>query len=522
MSMPRLRASGTLLDTQVQVDAEGEEANLKATARLTPFAPVPLAQLNADVAHFNPAAWIDGAPSMRLRGQADLKPVSDAAGFSLEGPFSIENLDAGPVDKQRIPVRSARGSLKWSVATLTLALERVEGARGIASGALTWSQADGVDAKLTLNNIDASSIYSTATPTRIGGTLDYSLVGQAQRFTGTLRNQQGIELTADFNLLLRDQILAIETARVRLADGQASLSGRVELRGNYAARVKGTFENLDLARLVKGLDTSLNGQIDLDAQFRPSITGRADVTLANSRLMGRPLDGRATIALANQRLDADVNVTSQSARLTAQGGLGAGRTLTFEFAAPKLAEIVPQISGSITASGTLSGDYSAPQLQMDATASNLRLPAGQTIESASASIAAGAAPSAPLALTVKVSGHRGPDPAASLQGAVLTGRGTTADHTIELVGTTMTKQPVRIVAAGGWQQAADAKGAWRGSLVAAESGRPLELRLREPAPLMVSLGALSFGPARFEARDTHIQSGRSSTGRSPLAHVGHF
>ena len=500
----RLRAGGTLLDTQVQVDAEGEEANLKATARLTPFAPVPLAQLNADVAHFNPAAWIDGAPSMRLRGQADLKPVSDAAGFSLEGPFSIENLDAGPVDKQRIPVRSARGSLKWSVATLTLALERVEGARGIASGALTWSQADGVDAKLTLNNIDASSIYSTATPTRIGGTLDYSLVGQAQRFTGTLRNQQGIELTADFNLLLRDQILAIETARVRLADGQASLSGRVELRGNYAARVKGTFENLDLARLVKGLDTSLNGQIDLDAQFRPSITGRADVTLANSRLMGRPLDGRATIALANQRLDADVNVTSQSARLTAQGGLGAGRTLTFEFAAPKLAEIVPQISGSITASGTLSGDYSAPQLQMDATASNLRLPAGQTIESATASIAAGAAPSAPLALTVKVSGHRGPDPAASLQGAVLTGRGTTADHTIELVGTTMTKQPVRIVAAGGWQQAADAKGAWRGSLVAAESGRPLELRLREPAPLMVSLGALSFGPARFEARDTQF------------------
>ncbi|MGH6611089.1 MAG: hypothetical protein ACRECQ_12615, partial [Burkholderiaceae bacterium] len=72
----RVRAGGTLLDTHVQIDAEGKDANLKATTRLTPFAPVPLAQLSADIAQFNPAAWIDGAPTMRLRGSADLKPVS--------------------------------------------------------------------------------------------------------------------------------------------------------------------------------------------------------------------------------------------------------------------------------------------------------------------------------------------------------------------------------------------------------------------------------------------------------------
>ena len=67
---------------------------------------------------------------MRLRGQADLKPVSAATGFSLAGPFSIENLDAGPLDKERVPVRSAHGSLTWSADTLTLALQRVEGIRG--------------------------------------------------------------------------------------------------------------------------------------------------------------------------------------------------------------------------------------------------------------------------------------------------------------------------------------------------------------------------------------------------------
>ncbi|MGH6610446.1 MAG: hypothetical protein ACRECQ_09325, partial [Burkholderiaceae bacterium] len=480
-----------------------------------------------------------------LRGSADLKPVSGAAGFSLEGPFSIENLDAGPVDKQRIPVRSTRGSLTWSADTLTLALQRVEGIRGSASGALTWSQAEGVNAKLALSEIDASSIYSTATPTRIAGTLDYSLVDQVQRFRGTLRNERSlarsagplpsssrapagggraatgselVELSADFNLLLRNQVLDIETARLRLADGQAEVSGRVELRGSYAARLKGTFESLDLARLVKGLDTRLNGNIDLDAQFRPSTTGRAEVALANSRLMGRALDGRATIALADQRIDVDVNVTSQSARLTAQGGLGAGRQLTFELVAPKLAEIAPQIAGGVTARGTVSGEYSAPQLQLDATATDLRF-AGQSIASASASIAGGAAPSAPFELTVKLSGHRGPNPAASFDSAVLIGRGTTSDHTLELNAMTATKQPVRIAASGGWQQAAaaqaataqaasaqaaSAQGAWRGSIIAAETGQPLELRLRDAAPLTVSLGSLSFGPARFEARGTRF------------------
>ena len=510
-----LRASGTLLDAFVEINADGTDARITGTARLTPFAPVPLAQLSADIAHFNPAAWITGAPAMRLRGSVDLKPVaSSAPGLSLAGPFSVENLEAGPIDRQRVPVRSARGSLTWSADTLTLALQRVEGVRGAASGALTWSQADGINAKLALADIDASTIYSTAAPTQIAGTLNYTLVDQVQRFVGTLRtdsvgtlrNEKGVALAGDFNLLLRDQVLDIQTAKLRVADGSADLAGRVELRGSYAARIKGSFDNLDLARLVKGLDTRLNGSVDLDARFRPTIVGRAEVALAGSRLMGRPLDGRATIVLADQRIDVDINVTSRSAQLTAQGGLGSGRELKFALVAPQLSELVPQVSGSVTARGTISGDYAAPQLQVDATASDLKFANGQSIASATASIAGGAAASAPLAVTVKLSGHRGPDPAASLSSATLIGRGTTADHTLELTGTTATQQPVRLTASGGWRADGANESAWRGSVTAAETGRPLQLRLREATPLTVARGSMSFGPARFEARGTQFSA----------------
>ncbi|HZA94523.1 MAG TPA: hypothetical protein VE421_00170, partial [Burkholderiaceae bacterium] len=45
----KVRASGTLLDAFVEIEADSSDARAQITARLTPFAAVPLAQLNADV-----------------------------------------------------------------------------------------------------------------------------------------------------------------------------------------------------------------------------------------------------------------------------------------------------------------------------------------------------------------------------------------------------------------------------------------------------------------------------------------
>ncbi len=258
-----------------------------------------------------------------------------------------------------------------------------------------------------------------------------------------------------------------------LPTARAELTGRVELHGSYAARGKGTFDKLDLARLVKGFDTRLNGTVELDARLRPTIVGRAEIALADSQLMGRALDGRATIALADQRIDVDINVASRSARLTARGGLGAGRELTFELIAPQLAEIVPRTSGSVTVSGTASGEFSAPQLRAEGTASDLKFANGQTIDSMVASIAGGAAATAPLAVSVKMTGHRAPNPDASLASATLIARGVTSDHTLELNGTTLSKQPVRLVANGGWRA-----GARRRTLHGAARWSPLKAASR--------------------------------------------
>ena len=97
----------------------------------------------------------------------------------------------------------------------------------------------------------------------------------------------------------------------------------------------------------------------------------------------------------------------------------------------------------MTARGTASGEFSAPQLRAEVTASDLKFANGQTIDSMVASITGGAAATAPLAVSVRVTGHRAPNPDASLASATLIARGVTSDHTLELNGTTLSKQPVR-------------------------------------------------------------------------------
>jgi hypothetical protein len=96
---------------------------------------------------------------------------------------------------------------------------------------------------------------------------------------------------------------------------------------------------------VPGLDTRLTGKIEVDARLRPALEGNARLSnSSDSRIAGRPLEGRAVVRLENELVDADVDVASGTARLTAQGGLGGGREVNFTLAAPKFAEVAPAIN----------------------------------------------------------------------------------------------------------------------------------------------------------------------------------
>jgi translocation and assembly module TamB len=492
----RFEASGTVTALQVEFDAGAEPTRARGVVELQPFAPVPLARASIDINDFDPAAWFEGAPSMKLTAKAELQPVDGAPGFSVAGPVTVSNALAGPIDRERVPVSSARGTLDWRDDRLNIELSELALPRGRAAGRLTWNAASGIEAAFKFTGVDASAIHTQLQATQANGELRYTLRDERHRFTGSATNLRAPQIAAEFDLTLANRVLDIATARLRLADGRAELTGRVELQGRYATRASGTFAALDLGTLVPGLDTRLNGKIEVDARLRPALEGNARVELSDSRIAGRPLEGRAVVRLENELVDADVDVASGTARLTAQGGLGGGRELNFTLTAPKLAEVAPPLTGSVEARGTVTGTIEQPRLDAQFSASNLAWGDDNRIDAVTGKLAGGLAPDAPLTIDARLGGHRNPaGPQFSLAEANLVARGSTRRHTLELAGNTVAGEPLALKLEGGW-----ADRAWQGTLASAQAGAPFDLQLREPASVRLSATSMVIGPAQFELR----------------------
>ncbi len=498
-----IAARGSLQEMTLDLSADDDAARAKVTASLRVFDVVPLGRLQAEVDAFDPALWFNEVPTMQLRARAELLPATRADGrWSVSGPFSVENSMAGPVDTNRVPIRSLRGSLDWGNDTLALAIERAEGVRGTARGTLTWSTAGGLAVQAQFNGIDASTLHSGAVATNANGQVTYTFSKGEQRFDGNARNATGLPLSADVVASIRNQVLELSTGRLRLGVGRADLRGRLELGGAQALQLTGNFADLDLALLVRGIDTRLNGTLEVAGRLRAPFTGQGRFTLADSRIAGRPITGRGSINMADRRFDADVDLRSGDARLTALGGLGEGRDLQVELIAPEIEPLLPGYAGRLDVHATIAGEIEAIRLRVTAAATNLRVPGGHRIASVVTSFNGGMTADEPLAVTVKLSGHTSPGgPDSSLAGATLVGRGTTTNATFELNGATATQQPIRVIASGGVRD-----GAWRGSLVAAEVGAPLDLLMRAPAPLMLSLEAIALGPMDFQMRGARFMA----------------
>jgi len=496
-------ASGSLQQLALNVLSNDASAHLQVNATLRPFGRVPLERLVAQIESFNPALWLDGVPSMRLRARAELEPDAQADGtWSVAGPFSAENSDPGSLDRDRLPLRALRGRLIWGADTANLAIERAEGVRGTASGTVAWSSAAGVQAEANFNGIDASTLHSQAAVTDASGRLAYSFLNGEQRFEGDARNARGVPLAAEVEATIRAQILDVARLRLRLGPGSADVRGRVELAGARSLRLRGSFRDLDLSQLVQGIDTRLNGTLDVQGRLREPLDGHARFELTDSRIAGRPITGRGTVAVVDRQLDADVELHSGEARLVAVGGVGAGRELRIDLAAPQIEALMPGYGGSVDARITVTGELDAARIDGSASAAKLLLPGGHRVESVAATFHGGLSPSETLEVSVKLAGHSAPGGAEqSLAEATLTARGTTSNADIELNGVTAAQQPVRTTARGGWRDRA-----WRGSLLAAEVGAPLDLRMGTPAPMTMSAGEMSFGPAQFQLKGTRFSA----------------
>jgi translocation and assembly module TamB len=507
-------ANETLERLRLQARLAAGQAQGTLDAQLLPFATVPLGGVDLALTGVELAEWFD-APQARLDGRAQLKAAESPDGLVLSGPIELANTTPGPLDRDRIPARSAQGTLRWSTQGLNIEVAELRGAGGTAQGSLAWSQASQLGVEARLRGVDARELWSTLRPTSLGGRLAYTWTSGRNRFEGELANAQGLPLSARFDLSLEGERLAIAPSELRLGDGWARVQGEVQTGGERRARLRGEVRALDLAQLAPGLATRLNGELDVDGRWGAQPGGRAALTLRESTLLGHPLEGQARLAVQGESLEVEAALRSGEAQLSARGALGAGRSLELDLAVPKLAALDAALGGSVQAHAVLSGPLRQPGFDLRATARDLVLPGELRASEASLEARGAWRPDAEFRAELKVAELAHTLPQLSFPQLRLLAEGQLAEHRLQLSGQTSESQAIAAQLRGAWREPE-----WRGELLSAEAGKPIDFKLEAPgpvawrrgAPAVASRGAgapsLVVGPFDFSLARARVMAAR--------------
>jgi translocation and assembly module TamB len=532
-----LQASGSLVDLLLNADVREQPATAdvkpaadaprgRLVARLASFDALALRALSADLANIDPAAWIAGAPTARLAVRAELEP-RPGADFTVGGPVQVDNLDPGPIDRRRIPVRRARAQITASANALAVADIAAELVRGSARGRfdIDPSQPAAWRAQVTFSGVDPAALHSRLRPFTLDGQATVVHRQGDTAVSGQARNRAGLPLQATVDLHASAQRVRIDAAQLTLGRGSAHVRGEVQLMGARGARLTGSVVELDTSLLAAGLEARLTGSFEVDGVLAPTPAGRASFALTDSQVFGRPLAGRGALTLADDAsLDVDAALSMRSARLTARGGLGAaGRSLALELVAPQVADLGLPLSGRVTAHALLTGAWQAPAVDAQVEAAALRV-GDHRIGELQAVASYGGGSDGTLALQASAVDHRfRTNPMLSLQTATLRADGRLSAHRIELAASNEEAQPVTLELAGGWQPAAGRERArWQGEVRRATAGKPLDLQLGAAAPLSTDFSQWSIGPIDMTLAGARVEQARVEVADGVFSTSGRF
>lgn len=361
--------------------ASSRAMRARVSARINPWAAQPVVQAQATFSQLDLAALWPAAPRTLLTGNTWVQP----AGPNWLAELNLVNRDAGPWDKDRLPVTSLKGLVeygagRWSVQSLN---GEVAGGRVRLQANLgevdKLSANSGWQGQLQLQGVDLAKAYSTLDPVRLDGELkavtaengvnfDVALQPSAEQSRGSSLRGLGLTSAAAKGRWsegwLRLENLNIRTREARLegradvqpstraARGQLALTApgvQASIKGDAAARDGNGVLSLRLtdanamrqwlARLPltpAWLDTlDLRGGADIDLRWR----GGWQV-LEPGRGAGATIDGSVKLAqlsvgkqgqsaeqMLNLRaLDASLSGTLDALTLTASGTVNRGST----------------------------------------------------------------------------------------------------------------------------------------------------------------------------------------------------
>jgi len=268
-----LQASAVL---QVASGAASSGTRATATAHITPWAPQPIPQAQADFRQLDLAAlWPGKLPRTSMAGQVRLQPAGTGT-WTVSTDFS--NDLAGPWDKGRLPLEklSAQGEWRGSGQGLVRSLQaRLGGGQLQAHG--EWRGTSGWAVEGQLKGVNPAALYSALAALPLSGRADLKGEGKAIAFDVDLK-AEGVKANraqpnpASGDLAATVQALELRqgSARGRWADGLLSLPA-FDIR-TADASLRGALE-------LRPAKRAGSGRVSLEA---PGLQARADGQLAET------------------------------------------------------------------------------------------------------------------------------------------------------------------------------------------------------------------------------------------------
>lgn len=557
--------SGSLEDLGIALKASGDKLNGSADIQATPFAPVPLKRAKVDLQHINPQAFSAGAPQADLRLRADLAPVQQAnsaadtdAAMKVAGQVAIDNAKPGSIDRQLLPLVSARADLtldlqEQKIANLDIRLPgnaRIEGGGAFRPGSEEAGKKEDMGGRfgLRIAGLDLSQLHGQLKPTQLAGPLDVTLAPGAQTISLAL-DDRALQLRLD-GTIKPDQV---ELRQALLAAGKSRLeaSGTLGTVAAMAYAVKGKLVDFDPTAVLqavtppaaakggrktratatssKPVQARINMDFDAAGSLSPELRLKLAFAVHDSSYGELPMGGRGNINLAGMRLlpsKANLQVAGNTLDLDGSFGAAADR-LNLKIDAPQLQRLGYGLSGLLKLDGQLSGTKERPALRASYQAEQLafgphklRHLAGDT--DLRTNLAAGvASPDNRLALTLEGDGYSGPQ--AELNKLSLKLNGTWADHTLSLqTQGKLLEHPLDLAvdAHGKVTEKTKGKYGWAGTIARLENKGFPRIAMANPLALDVAADAVEAGATRIAIDRMAIDLKRFSYQQGRIASAG--
>ncbi|MFS8978783.1 translocation/assembly module TamB [Cupriavidus necator] len=519
-------ANGTLEALRAELQANGERIHARAGVDLTPFGKVPFTHLLVDGERINPRLFSPTAPQANLTVHAELRPVDGAAAgaaakaasapaasvpaasapsaasapaatpapapLAVAGDIEIRNLEAGLLDKERLPVQSVRAHVELSemaqaVSELRVALAGKAEITG--SGSLRGGRG-GFD--LDVRRLDPAALHGSLTSASLSGPVVVRMEPGRQSFAVDLTGA-ALRLFADASV--DAEAVTLTALRATVGPGVLTAEGKLGLKDKQPFSFKGKLASFDPSRLAKVAAGRINADFTATGDIAPELGVALDFAVHESEYAGLPMTGGGKVRLAGERLlpsEASLSMAGNQANL--RGSFGArGDALKLAVDAPQLERLKFGVGGRLKLDATITGTLKKPEVVADYNAQALEV-GPHKVASATGRAEVRGGLDGPLSVQLAARDYKGPQASLSTLDATL--NGTQASHVFDVKAAgSLNRRPLQLALSG--QGAWKGKDGWNGTIRTLEERSTVNLRLAAPTQLLVADQHVRLGATRL-------------------------